>query len=202
MNLLSQSMIEDIFCFSIFVGMEDQNILDQNHEEARNRVLKPTVEYGVIAALVMIAYTLVAYFFGLLYNSGLNSVITLVLYSALITWILVNYRKTEGSGFVNYGRALGIGTLTFVWAGIISAVFSYIFFAFIAPDFVDRMLEMQYDQMIENGMSEDMADMAIGQSKIFMTPGWMSVFGFLSSVFFAFIISLIVAAFVRKSPLD
>lgn len=195
-------MIEDIFCFSIFVDMEDQNILDQKPEEARNRVLKPTIEYGVIAALVMIAYTLLAYFLGFLSQSSWNWVITLLIYTLLIFWILKNYRSSEGNGFVNYGRALGIGTLSFVWAGFISAIFSYIFFAYIAPDFADQILEMQYDKMIEDGMSEDMADMVARQSEMFMTPGWMTLFGFFSSIFTAFFVTLIVAAFVRKSPLD
>jgi|GEM_PF-5538364 magnesium-transporting ATPase (P-type) len=145
MNLLSQSIIEDIFCFSIFVDMEDRNILDQNHEPGQNRILKPTLEYGVISALVIIAYTLVAYFLGFLMESLLNWVITMFIYAVLITWILKNYRSSEGNGFLNYGRALGIGTLTFVWAGVISAIFSYIFFAYIAPDFIDQMLEVQYN---------------------------------------------------------
>lgn len=51
-------------------------------------------------------------------------------------------------------------------------------------------------------MSEDMADMVSRQSEMFMSPGWMSFFGFISSVFTSFIIALIVAAFVHKSPLD
>ena len=202
MNLLSQSMIEDIFCFSIFVGMEEQNILDQNPEEAGNRVLKPTLEYGVISALVMIAYTLVAYFLGFIMQSLLNWVITMFIYAVLITWVLTNYRSSEGEGYLNYGRALGIGTLSFVWAGLITAIFSYFFFANIAPDLIDQILEKQYNEMIEDGMSEDMADMITRQSERFMTPFWMSIGGFFSSVFFAFIISLIAAAFVRKSPLD
>lgn len=200
MNLLSQSMTAYIFSFSIFVGMDYNIPLDNEPDEARGRILKPTLEYGAITGLISILFTMVMYYLGMLTQSTIQALLSLVLYTTILCWIVKNYRDSENGGFVTYGRALGIGTLSFTWAGLIGAIFSYFLYSGIGPELIDQILIQQYDQYIESGFSESMAERAVRDTAPYITPTTLAFSTFFMSAFFGFVISLIVAAIFQRTP--
>lgn len=114
-------------------------------------------------------------------------------------WMAHNEFKKRGDGYMSYGQGLGIGTLLSLIAGLMSAVFFYLWVSAIDPTFVDHIIEIQRQQMEAKGMEESQIDNAMEMSKPFMKPGVMSLFVILFSVFFGFVISLIVSAFTKHT---
>ena len=55
-------------------------------------------------------------------------------------------------GMITFGQALGAGIVIFLYYTIIIAVFSYILYAFIDPDLIDKMLAGTEEQLLERGL--------------------------------------------------
>jgi hypothetical protein len=109
-----------------------------------------------------------------------------------------SYRDYELGGYIGYGKAVGTGTLIAVYGGVITGVFTLVFFMYIAPDMVDRIIEAAQQSMSEQGMSDDQIELASKMSRKFMTPGWMLMFSILGNAIMGLIFSLIIAIFLRK----
>jgi len=60
------------------------------------------------------------------------------------------------------------------------------------------MLAGAEEQMLKRGMQQEQIDAGMAIQAKIMKPGIMALMGILSSMFTGFIISLLVAAFVRK----
>ena len=54
------------------------------------------------------------------------------------------------------------------------------------------------EEMEKKGIPDDQIDKAMEMSKMFMSPGAMFVLGLLGSILIGFILSLIIAAIVKK----
>ncbi len=114
------------------------------------------------------------------------------------------YRDQEQGGYISYGRALGTGTLTVLFASVITAFFTLALFTVIDPGLMDRMMTMREMAMYESGLSDDQIDMAMNMAERFASPAILSLSGFAGSVFIGFIFSLITSIFLKKegNPLE
>jgi len=55
---------------------------------------------------------------------------------------------------ITFGQALGAGVIIFLYYAIIMAVFTYILYAVIDPDLIDKQLAFTEEQMMKKGMPE------------------------------------------------
>ncbi len=156
-------------------------------------VKKIALNYGLILALLSIVVSVIAY----VTNNHIErpwwvSVLSTVVMVGVIVYGLKTF-KSENSGFLSIGEALKVGLAISIIAGIIGALYNYIFVTVIEPDFVTQMLDMTRDQMIEQNpeMAQDQMDMAMGITEKMMQPTIMSAIGIIMTLFFGFIISLI-----------
>ena len=156
-------------------------------------VKKIALNYGMYLALLSIGVSVIAY----VTNNHIDRpwwvyvLSTLVMVGAIVYGIKAF--KHESGGFLSIGDALKVGLAISLVAGIIGAIYNYIFVTVIEPDYVTQMLDMTREQMIEQNpdMPQDQMDMAMGISEKMMQPSIMSAIGIISSLFFGFIISLI-----------
>lgn len=107
--------------------------------------------------------------------------------------------KEQGNGLMSYGQGLGLGTVMGLVAGILSAIFTVIYLTYIDPELIDRMMDLQRIQMEEQGMSDAQIDQAMDMAASFQSPGMLFLFATLITLFYAFLVSLIVSIFTKKN---
>jgi len=179
---------------------EDQKgFVEQNTEATKTGMAIPALQYGFITSLGLIALTLIIYFVNLQSVKWVSWLGYFILIVALYLGSKA-YRDEYNGGFITYGRALGFGTLLSVFAALILAVFTYVFYKFIAPDALNTIREIAEEQILRTNpnISDEQIDMAL---KFGASPGIITFGTLFGYAFVGFILSLITSALVqRKDP--
>jgi small-conductance mechanosensitive channel len=168
------------------------------------------ITYGALTGLVSIVIGLVSYLAGLSDPSkqqgALGWINQLLSYGIMISGLVLAVRKhrdQELGGYITFGRAFGVGFLTMLVLGLVTAIWTYVFFNFIATDMLELIQQASIDRMVEKqGMSVDQAEAAMNNpvTKSMMNPVAFTGFAFVGILFIGAIFALIVAAIMRKSP--
>lgn len=164
-------------------------------------VKKIALNYGLILSLLSIVITVILF----VTNNHIDrpwwsSVLSFLVMLAVIIYGLKAFKAANG-GFMSLGEALKTGLAISLVAGIVGALFNYLFVTVIEPDFVEKMLDFTRDRMYEQNpnMTEEQAEMALSMSEKFMSPGIMSAFAVIGSLFFGFIVSLIAGLIMKQN---
>ncbi len=165
--------------------------------EEKVNVWKANLTNGLILGLVGVVWTLMLYFLNMTFNKVLGYPLLIIL-GVVLFFLLKSYRDNYKHGMITYGEALGAGLIIFLYYSIIMAIFTYILYAIIDPGLVDKSLAFAEEMLQKRGMPQARIDAGMSIQKKMMTPVFMAPWTILANMFFGFIISLIVAAFVRK----
>jgi len=158
---------------------------------------KANLTNGVIFALIGIVYSLVIYFLDLSFNK-VQGLIFLVIQIVVLFFLVKSYRDNYKYGAITYGEALGAGVIIFLYYALIMAVFTYLLFTVIDPDLIDKQLAFTEEEMIKKGLPESAIEAGMKVQTKIMKPAIMAPLSIFGSMFQGLIMSLIVAAFVRK----
>ncbi len=158
---------------------------------------KANITNGVIFALIGIVYTLVIYFFDLTFNKVQGWVFMLI-QIVILYFLLKSYRDNYRYGNISYSQALGAGMIIFVYYAIIIAVFSYILYAWIDPDLIDKQLAFAEEQMLEKRVPAEAVDAGMKVQAKLLKPPIIALMGIFGAMIQGLVMSLIVAAFVKK----
>lgn len=155
------------------------------------------IRYGLIGGLVIIIFSLIT---SMAMDIETSQKINWLMYIflAAIIFLAHKYFKDNGDGFMSFGQGLGIGTITSAIAGVLTAIYSYIYMTFVDPTLMDQIMDLQRQGMEDQGMSEAQIDQALEMTSGFMTPGMMVGMTILGMIIFGFILSLIVSAITKK----
>lgn len=166
--------------------------------EQEEGILKPTLNYGAMLGTLLIVVSLVFYLLNIK-DTTVSSVITYIALAGGVFYAQNHYKLNYTDGFMSYGKALGIGALTCLFAAFISSIYTYVFLSFVDSSMIDIAMEEAYRSMEEQGnMTEEQMEQAMQMSSMFMTPGVMSVFAFLGTAIIGFLESLIISIFTKK----
>jgi hypothetical protein len=69
---------------------------------------------------------------------------------------------------------------------------------FIDPTITDQIMKKAMEEMEKKGIPDEQIDQAMEMTKMFMNPGAMFVMGLLGTILIGFILSLIIAAILKK----
>jgi hypothetical protein len=170
--------------------------------------LPGAVRNGLLGGLILIVYGLFAIFTDLASPAkgfgaiALNLLISVVLYVGIVVYGVRYHRDQELGGFITFGRAFITGLIVVVVAGILGAVFNYVYMSFIDPDYMARMMEdmgVMYERL---GMTEEQIEEAMAQVEGSMSPARTILTAILSSAIIGGIVSLIVAAVMKREPAE
>jgi hypothetical protein len=165
--------------------------------EEKVNVWKANLMNGLILGLLGIVYSLVVYFLNLSFNKAQSYILLLVL--AVVLFLLIkSYRDNFKHGMITYGAALGTGIIIFLYYSIIAAIFTYILYTIIDPGLLDKSLAYAEELLQKRGMPQASIDAGMAIQKKIMTPAFMAPVSILGNMFYGLIISLIIAAFVKK----
>ncbi len=114
--------------------------------------------------------------------------------------LAVKQYREKNNGFLTYSQAFSNGFLTLLFAGILTSVYSFVFFQFIAPEEVLKMVETAEEQMYDRNpnITEQEVEVAMGYAKMFMTPGALAIIVLFFNTIASLLIAAIVAAFMKK----
>jgi len=168
-------------------------------EEKSKSSTPNALTYGLITGVVMIVYSLILYLFNLHLNKYLGYISFLILIAGM-AYGTVQFRNKDMNGFISYGKAYSSGFMIALFAGILGAIYSFIFYKFIAPDVVREILDMARQNIMAKSpeMTDEQIEQAMNITAKFMTPPLMSIFYLIYCLIVAAIGGLITSVFIKK----
>jgi len=162
---------------------------------------------GIIGGLVSIALTLIGTLTGMMdpvgsgefsTGSAIFSVLGIAISIFFIRRAMIQFRDEDNGGILSYGQGLGVGILTALVMGILSALYLYVHLTMIDPEAISAMQEQVRQGMEDGGMTEEEIESAEGMTNLFSSAPFFAISSIFSSVFIGLIISLIVAALTKR----
>jgi hypothetical protein len=160
----------------------------------------PTIiatKWGGIYTLTSIVFTYTFQFLNVDQTSPVKY-ISLIPFIAFLV-LAQNEYKTQMNGFIRYGEAFSIGFKYALFGGLILAVFTYIYLAFLSPEILVQSMDTQREKMSSQGMSDSQIDKAMTMGKKY-GPIIGAFGGAIFSALFGAIVSLITSAIVKREP--
>lgn len=162
--------------------------------------LKTALRMGLIIGLIFIVLSLITFLLDMEDNKTIRYLDIVIIIGGVV-WAIKSHRDNDLGGFISYGRGLGIGTLSILFASIILAVYMIIYFNTINPGAIEMMEQLAEERMIEQGMEAEDMEEAMKYTRMFMTPPILAAGVVLWTTVIGFVVSLIASAvFQRKSP--
>ncbi|NCT09512.1 MAG: DUF4199 domain-containing protein [Flavobacteriia bacterium] len=157
------------------------------------------INNGVILGVLGVLTSVINYAFGThLDPHWSTSLASSVFFIGLIVLGISQFKKANG-GFLSWGQGVKIGVGIAILAALISVIYNYIFVTFVEPDFMAKVMEVQNQKLIDQGMSQEQIEAANSITEKFKSPLVSSSIGIIGSAFFGFIVSAIAAAIMKKS---
>jgi hypothetical protein len=119
----------------------------------------------------------------------------------ILFFLVKSYRDNYKYGIITYGQALGAGVIIFLYYAIIMAIFTYILYTVIDPDLIDKQLAFTEEEMLKRGIPDEAVEAGMKVQTKMMKPAIMAPLSIFGSMIQGLIMSLIVAAFVRKEAI-
>jgi len=168
-------------------------------------IMKNTIfKYGIYALVTAIVLFLLALFLGKSLDYSTQEVIGYLSMVASLSFVFFGikyYRDNENEGKVSFGKALQIGLLISVFAGIGFGVIDYIYTTAINPDFATEYLDKSLETMKSTLSAEEFAVKKAEleqQMEAYGGSGFMAFIMFISVVIIGFIISLLSSLFLQR----
>jgi hypothetical protein len=159
---------------------------------------KANVSNGLVMGLIGVILTLIIWAMDMTLNQASGFIYPVVAIFALY-YMIKSYRDNFLHGRITYGQSVGTGVIIFVYASIVTAIFTYLLYKVIDPDLTNKMLAFTEEQMRKTGrVPEDAMESAMSLQRKIMKPEITAPISIFTSIFQGTIISLIVSIFTKK----
>ncbi len=167
--------------------------------ENKNLPVKPiATTWGLYYALFSIAIIVILY----VTNMEKNFVIGALNVGGSIAVFIFGIKayKQSNNDNLSLSQALKTGLGIAVIGGLIIALYSYIHYSYIQPEFLENMKTLQIEELAKQGseMTSEQADLSMTILEISSSAGFISTVSVIGSLIFGLIVSLI-AGLVMKS---
>ncbi len=154
--------------------------------------------YGPLLALVSIISTVIMYVWQLEKNLYLST-IGVILTITIVVYGVINFKKENGN-YVSIKESLKAGLAIAVIGGFLSAIYTFIHYSYIQPEFIDNLYNDSMTEATKSqpNMDKDTKEMIEKMTKFLTSPFILSTFSLIGTLFFGFIISLITGAIIKK----
>jgi Protein of unknown function (DUF4199) len=158
--------------------------------------------YALVLTVIGALFSLLLYFTGFQTEKlavGQHLTWLMVIAHAAVLWFGIKaVREESPDKSLSYGQGVGAGTLISLYSGLMSAVYTFIHFKFINPNFFDYQMELVRQKWVQAGMSDTQMEQAESITRKFMGPGVSTCFALVATVIFGLILSLIIAAILKR----
>lgn len=192
--------------FLKFAETQFNLIMEENtFPKTEPSVGQSALTYALIFAVAMIVVHLILFLFDA-QQSTAGMIIFTVISLAGIAGIMYHFRGKCG-GFISYGRAVKVGFVSVLLAGIIYAGYSYVYHTFINPEelqntYIEKsgeaLAEIDADDSIPSEQKANIKKMTAKYMSYGFIPWVVSVATLFMYAFFGIVASLIIAIFMKK----
>lgn len=174
--------------------------------------MKAGMKYGLILGIAMSVFALISHYSGLQDYSSTD--ITESLFISVITWVIlaaffylgIKYFKDKNEGHLTLGEGMVTSMFIGLFSGIISVIFAYVFFTFLAPDVLSTISDAAMEGAATDFGNSEMTEEEVAATKetmdgvmgFMMSPAMMAISTFVSRLFSAVIFGLI-SSFILKT---
>ena len=167
--------------------------------ETQKPSIKPIAySYGLYLALVSIIVLVI------MYVANLEKSWAISIGSSLASIVVLVYGikayKHKNAGFLSLSDAIKVGLAIAVIGGLIAAIYAYVHYAFVYPEFIEIAKDQAYLQITEQNpeMSAENISKTMEISSIFMTPMFFSLTTMVGTLIFGLVVSLIAGLVMKK----
>jgi hypothetical protein len=165
--------------------------------EKKVSVWKANLNSGIILGLIGIVYTLVTYFLDLTFNSFVQYIFPVI--QIVVLYILLKtYRDNYLQGYITLGKSFGAGIIICLYYAVIMALFTWILYAFIDPDLVNKQLAFVEEKMVAKGLPDQALEAAMGMQRKILKPSIIAPLSIFGNMLWGVVLSLLASIFVRK----
>jgi len=159
------------------------------------------IKYGLILGLFSIGYSLILQLTGLAAEQSLGWLSFLFMIFILV--YAMREFKAYNQGFMRLGQGLSLGMIVIAISSVFSSIFSYIYIKFIDDSMIGMILENARNEMMRNpDFSDAQIEQAMSMTEKFTTPEMILGIAFISSLFFGFLIALVISLVLKKGDPD
>jgi hypothetical protein len=167
-------------------------------------VMNTTFFYGLVLALSNIVLSLAGFFLGYQTDKiaqgrwfGILPFIVMI----VVMWLGIKAVRAEAKdGSLSYGKGVGTGVLIALYGGLIGAVYTYVHFTFINPNFIDYLIDSLRQQWAAAGLGDSQMDAAERLTRLLSKPVLQAILSIILSPVLGVVISLILSAFLKRKP--
>ena len=162
------------------------------------------INNGVILGGVSILLSVSIYAMGKIYEQDWKVALISFVVMAIIIFMGLKNFKSSNNDLLSLSQALKIGLGISLIGGILMVLYNQIFINFIEPDFMENMLKVGEQKMLEQNpnMTDEQFEMAKGIQQKMSSPLIGAAMGIVGSLFFGFIISLIEGLILKRTEND
>jgi hypothetical protein len=170
-------------------------------EEKSVSIWKSSLVSAVYLAIALILLSVIFYVTGNTFSKAAQYLTYPIMIVGII-WAQISYKKNLG-GTLTYGQAVGVGVLTMTFAGVITGLYTFLFYQVIDPSLQEQLRIFTEEQIVQQGrVPEEQLEMAVNMATKFQTSLMMFIMAIFGGAFAGLIVSLITAIFVKKNPSD
>jgi hypothetical protein len=168
-------------------------------EENKITINRHSINIAIPVGLAAILLSLFYYAFDIDGRGAWGYVLYVILLAGII-WGTLQLRDKNRGGMLSYGESFTSGLLISSYTGLISAIFTFVFYKFFAPEQIQVILDKVEEEMLAKApqMTDQQLDMALAMTEKLMTPLWMAITSLFAIVIVGLIFSLIVSIFLKK----
>lgn len=156
--------------------------------------------YALVWTFSGIVFQLILFFSGLqTENLATGQYVSYLgmLIAAVVLWLGIKaVRDERPERTLGYGQRVGAGVLISLYAGLMSAVYTWFHFKFINVNFADYMISITRAKWAARGMAPSQMDVAEKVTSTMLTPEVQAVLTPIITVLLGLVLSLIIAAFL------
>lgn len=154
------------------------------------------IKWGAIYVIASIVLTYIIQFLNVDPDSPIKWLSTL-LFIAFMLLTQKEYGDVNG-GYLTFGEGFKAGFLFAILSGIVLSVFTYLYFAVLSPEMVDKIIASTEAKMASKGLSQEQVDQAMSFTKKLLSPVGITISALISAAIMGAIIALIGAAIFKK----
>ncbi|QTE23639.1 DUF4199 domain-containing protein [Polaribacter cellanae] len=157
------------------------------------------LNYGLTLGIISVVINLIVYAMGMHLDPHWSvALISGILFIVFIIFGIKKFKETNG-GFMSWGQGVKVGVGVAIIAALIGVIYNYIFMNFIEPEFMNQVMEVQNQKLMDQGMTQEQIENANEMGKAFRGPGMMAAMGIIGSAIGGFVVAAIAAAIMKKS---
>ncbi|MDR1405950.1 MAG: DUF4199 domain-containing protein [Prevotellaceae bacterium] len=163
----------------------------------KNSFIQNAATHGLIIGLALVVLSLLDWALGFYGQKFAFSLLTWAAIIAGLIWAATAYRRQTG-GFISYGQAFGYSLTVAAVYAVITAIFGVLLTQVIDPHYMETVLALAEESLLDAGMPSSQVDMAMEVSSKFSHPAINFISSILSTLFVSAIIALVTSAIVKR----